>query len=345
MLKDPLWYAAKWGGFEDSNNNDLPDLQAEWDENGDGVPDNYFLVTNALKLSEQLERGVRGDRQAHWLGVVGVGEHRLDLERYPRLPGEVQQRRLDRPVAVVPGAIQPTASLLPSEWDAAQKLNGQTADSRVIITTQCGHRQCGAVPLGVRSAPPARRSCNRRASDGRVRIASTFVRGDNANEQTAGRRVPQPRPPSSATSCPRHRCSSASRHSLSGHPGIAAYSAFVTVNANRPKIVYAGANDGMLHAFDAGTRRRLGEERLGFIPGAVFSNLIELTKPTYTHQASSWTARRRSAMPSTQAPGTRCWSVVSTRAARASMRSMSPIRAGSSEASAVQCPALGIHGS
>src|SRR5262249_52683695 len=30
-LKDPLWYAAKFGAFTDSNNNNLPDLQSEWD--------------------------------------------------------------------------------------------------------------------------------------------------------------------------------------------------------------------------------------------------------------------------------------------------------------------------
>ena len=55
MLNDPLWYAAKWGGFVDSNGNDLPDVQSEWDADSDGNPDNYFLVTNALTLQEQLE--------------------------------------------------------------------------------------------------------------------------------------------------------------------------------------------------------------------------------------------------------------------------------------------------
>ncbi len=41
MLKDPLWYAAKWGGFKEQdpdNANDLPDIDAEWDANGDGDP-------------------------------------------------------------------------------------------------------------------------------------------------------------------------------------------------------------------------------------------------------------------------------------------------------------------
>ncbi|HSC76077.1 MAG TPA: hypothetical protein VLB90_07575, partial [Pseudomonadales bacterium] len=58
-LKTPLWYIAKHGGFIDNdpdnsgNLNKLDDV-AEWDADGDGNPDNYFLVVNPLKLEEQL---------------------------------------------------------------------------------------------------------------------------------------------------------------------------------------------------------------------------------------------------------------------------------------------------
>ncbi|SLM32182.1 PilY1 [Desulfamplus magnetovallimortis] len=56
FLKNPLWYAAKWGGFQDYNDNDLPDQQDEWDDDGDGKPDTYFYVQNALKLEQQLNQ-------------------------------------------------------------------------------------------------------------------------------------------------------------------------------------------------------------------------------------------------------------------------------------------------
>ena len=64
LPKDPLHYVAKWGGFTDINNNDEPDLQAEWDSqnnsdgsNGaDGLPDNYFLATNPGTLENRLSR-------------------------------------------------------------------------------------------------------------------------------------------------------------------------------------------------------------------------------------------------------------------------------------------------
>ncbi|MDA8241769.1 MAG: hypothetical protein M0Z67_15560 [Nitrospiraceae bacterium] len=57
-LKDPLWYAAKWGGFEDADNDaspPTPNLQSEWDKDNNGTPDTYFLAVNPLKIEEQLE--------------------------------------------------------------------------------------------------------------------------------------------------------------------------------------------------------------------------------------------------------------------------------------------------
>jgi type IV pilus assembly protein PilY1 len=61
-LEQPLFYAAKWGGFIDSNGNNKPDLQSEWDvsNNGtglgvpDGIPDKYFAATNPSVLETSL---------------------------------------------------------------------------------------------------------------------------------------------------------------------------------------------------------------------------------------------------------------------------------------------------
>ena len=58
FLKNPLWYAAKWGGFADGNSNKIPDATSEWAK-GDGVnPDNYYLVVNPLKLEQQLDKAL-----------------------------------------------------------------------------------------------------------------------------------------------------------------------------------------------------------------------------------------------------------------------------------------------
>ena len=64
-------------------------------------------------------------------------------------------------------------------------------------------------------------------------------------------------------------------------PGQASYHTYVHANSSsRTPVVYTGANDGMLHGFNAET----GKELFAYVPGAVFSKLSWLTSPDYTHR-------------------------------------------------------------
>lgn len=61
------------------------------------------------------------------------------------------------------------------------------------------------------------------------------------------------------------------------------YEEFVAEHKGRAPMVYVGANDGMLHGFNANT----GDEMFAFVPSAVFKNLHKLTGTGYgeaTHQ-------------------------------------------------------------
>jgi type IV pilus assembly protein PilY1 len=58
------------------------------------------------------------------------------------------------------------------------------------------------------------------------------------------------------------------------------YQDFQRYNNDRTKAVYVGANDGMLHAFDAED----GSELFAYIPDALFSSLPALTSPAYPHR-------------------------------------------------------------
>lgn len=64
------------------------------------------------------------------------------------------------------------------------------------------------------------------------------------------------------------------------------YGTYRAAQQNRQKVVYAGANDGMLHGFDANT----GEEVLAYIPGFLFSDqagegLHNLTQASYEYRS------------------------------------------------------------
>jgi type IV pilus assembly protein PilY1 len=90
----------------------------------------------------------------------------------------------------------------------------------------------------------------------------------------------------------------------------ASYNAFRTTYATRTPILYVGANDGMLHGFDASytwsdtnlsvdsdgdgiltndhdvpvNTANSGKEVLAYVPSKVYPNLAKLTSTTYTHQ-------------------------------------------------------------
>lgn len=58
------------------------------------------------------------------------------------------------------------------------------------------------------------------------------------------------------------------------------YYSFQATYGNRQPVLYAGANDGMLHAFSATT----GQELFAYIPNGVFANLEKLTSQFYNQQ-------------------------------------------------------------
>ena len=58
------------------------------------------------------------------------------------------------------------------------------------------------------------------------------------------------------------------------------YETFKTANASRTPVIYVGANDGMLHAFEAAS----GDELFAYVPNAIIDQLPKLTTSGYVHQ-------------------------------------------------------------
>ena len=306
-LKDPLWYAAKWGGFKDSNKNDIPDVQSEWDENKDGTPDNYFLVTNALTLGDRLGAAFQeiGRRQGSASSAsVNTGSISSETRVYQAKfsSGDWTGQLLSFPVMVDDKStttVDETGTLAPAEWSAWEQMNSQTPANRVIITNVAGTGKLfDWLKLDTASQDALEKGDPSTAKRGQLRL--NYLRGDDAKEQrmTGGvfrDRVSQdPSPSAPAGKMLPNKLGDivSSSPIFVGAPPFAypdsleskKYSKFVSDNAGRPKMVYVGANDGMLHGFDAGsTSPTKGQEKVAFIPQAVFGNLIDLTKPNYPY--------------------------------------------------------------
>ncbi|TQV71198.1 hypothetical protein FKG94_20145 [Exilibacterium tricleocarpae] len=114
-----------------------------------------------------------------------------------------------------------------------------------------------------------------------------FLRGDLTNDGTLFRDRDTHRLGDIVNSSPVFVGAPRARYpdAIEGTEPEKAYSKYVKDNASRPQVVYVGANDGMLHAFDAET----GDELMGYIPGALFSDrnaagLHYLAQQDYTHR-------------------------------------------------------------
>ncbi len=293
FLKDPLWYAAKWGGFRDTNGNGIPDglesdaanERREWDSDGDGVPDNYFLVTNALTLGDQLRTAFRRILQAAGSASsasVNSGSISSDTRVYQ---ATFDSDGWHGELIAYPVDTQTGALLVDDEdqWKASGLIPAH--NSRKIITTNSDGTP---VPFQWASLDDSRKALlqpdfaagTEEATLGALRL--DYLRGDQSNEMSQNeesglfrRRVS--RLGDIVASSPLYvgRPPFFYRDDFENQP----YSAFRTARAERTPVVYVGANDGMLHAFNAST----GAELMSFIPSAVFPNLRSLSEATYSH--------------------------------------------------------------
>ena len=291
LLNDPLWYAAKWGGFVDSNDNDLPDVQNEWDADNDGQPDNYFLVTNALTLKDQLESAfdLVLSRTAS-ASAVATNTTRLDTNT---LIYQAQFRSDDWTGKLLAYSLQTNGTLGALQWDAANLIPAPAA--RDIFTNN------GTVPGAATGVPFLWASLNathqaalNQLPDGTVDTLGDervlWLRGDPAQEQDGGgvfrnRSVVLG---DIINSDPQFVGALNFGYDAlpSGTPGQAGYTTFrrtkinTSTGAPLQPMMYVGANDGMLHAFDATT----GVEHFAYVPSTLVSELNELSDPAYRHR-------------------------------------------------------------
>jgi type IV pilus assembly protein PilY1 len=272
IIKDPLWYAAKWGGFKDLNNNSIPD-SVEWDADNNGTPDNYFLVTNALTLKQQLSNAfdeIIARTGSASSAAVNSGSITDNTRLYQALFSTG-----DWSGSFVAFPVNGDGSLGTALWDASNLM--PTADNRRIFTTDDSQHTVTFRWDQIGSA----RQALLQPSDTSGQKRLDYLRGDRTKEVRNAGGVFRNRNPSTVLgdivdSAPVFVGQPPFRYSDSLE--AAAYSTFK--RTTRAPMLYVGANDGMVHAFSADD----GRESWAFIPDPVFKNLIELTKPTYQHR-------------------------------------------------------------
>jgi len=315
LPKDPLWYAAKWGGFNDINNNNLPDAGSEWDNvindsgltGADGLPDNFFFVTSPLSLEKALNNAflqILLDSSSSAVAANSTsftGNNRVYQGRFGTATwsGQLLSYQLDSN-GTIPQPPQP-------EWDTGLKINNQvgtSTDTRLILTrnTATGAGvdfQYANLSSGSPSQQEALDKDYLLTLDkcGPERVA--YLRGQTGNEGT-GNITCATAPNNSIqkfrsrdvsklgdviNSSPIYVGAPLAGYSDAAHPG---YVAFRNNFKSRTPVVYLGANDGMLHGIDVSvityTQKPTptgGTEILGYVPTPLYGNLSRLTSSTY----------------------------------------------------------------
>ncbi|RUR11801.1 fimbrial assembly protein [Legionella septentrionalis] len=305
FLNSPLWYGAKWGGFNDLNNSKTPDQSKEFSTNGSGDPDNYFLVTSAGNLQTQLAKALELiiDRTGSFSSAaLSSGFLAAETRVYQAI-----FRTLDWSGQLLAFAIdENTGDILftgsgpnGSIWDAAEKLDTQNYNTgrRIITYKPSANRgipfrwpnnpaspTSNELDTSQTTALNANPSTGLNDSQGSNRL--NYIRGNRAQETQRGGifrertsllgDIINSNP--IAVGIPEQQYPVV--WSGNAAENNSSYNTFRQNNLNRQAILYVGANDGTLHAFDATT----GSEVFAYVPSKVFSKLSSLTSPDYTHQ-------------------------------------------------------------
>lgn len=303
LLKDPLWYAAKYGGFKEpaTGGNNRPDVASEWDTDNNGTPDNYFLVTNASTLSEQLRRAfdaIAGEARATGgIAVAGVRVNSNSLSFEPRFNAGDWTGDLRAYNLTADGRLGSVA------WNASEKLPAPNARN-IYVTKVPGDnttRTVGEFTLaGLGGQAAAVTAIGAGAIDLGAAYRSPLVIDDAIN-YLRGTRTYEETNNQSPTGGFRKRETLlgdiiGSRpevanpnddfgYSVLPSPYGAAYTTFLGTKASRTPVVYVNANDGMLHGFNAtrGTADS-GKEVLAFMPSTARAQMASLLSPSYVHR-------------------------------------------------------------
>jgi type IV pilus assembly protein PilY1 len=299
-LRDPMWYAAKWGGFNDLDRNGKPSGIAEWaprnrqrpeyrglsDADAAKVvsPDNFFFAANPGELPSAL-------RQA--LSIV-YGSASLS--------GMSVTSRLLVPQGGTPETRAYTATFT-GDWTGdvlsyGFNASGQPADKGLSARSQLDSVAFGSRVIFTRNGTLGvkfdwasidddfRTSLRRDPRNSQIddvdvgRARLDWLRGDKSGEVQNGglmrNRTSRLADIVNSTPLPVGPPRMLQRI---GAP-LPGYAAFRSDHKNRMPMVYVGSNGGMLHGFEADTMR----ERFAFVPRALRGKLSALTDPGYAHQ-------------------------------------------------------------
>jgi len=291
-LNEPLWYAAKYGGFKYTKDdqtaakgtNFYPTRLNQWDrkkENGapclgtvadpcDGVPDSYFFARRPDLLSQSL-REILEDIVTSSNTAPAIASSQLqegDLKVVATFDAGDGSGALRAYALQADGTF---AGVGNETWSAHTLLTQTAASARQVITNQA--------VLGVNTGVAFTWATLNAAKQTVLKGSSTDVYGQKMLDWLRGDKT-------YADEFRTRAAASILGPVVNSNPTIqkrpngryvgnvfSGYADFVKTWSSRRLLLWVGAGDGMLHAFDGSKTSLGGTPVLSFIPDPVFANL------------------------------------------------------------------------
>lgn len=282
VLEQPLFYASKWGGYDKTET--FPSDSMSWDKDSDGVPDNYYFATNPIELEKNLNAVfLELSEQVSSSSSVAANSTQLTSGSV------VYQARFnsgDWSGDLLAYPVNGDGSLGEMLWNSGE-LIPKEADRKIFTSSDISN---GAEFLWDDLTALQKDSLNQDFSGttdslGATRLA--YLRGDQTHENQSSEffRERVSLLGDIVNSSPLYVAHPNYLYNRSALPEGVSYDSFRsgTTYQSRPAVVYAGANDGMLHAFSATT----GVELFAYVPDTLIPTLTRLSEPDYGSQDNS----------------------------------------------------------
>ena len=319
--RNQLWLAAKYGGFQDVNKNGVFDVGDKWIDAAQGnvqgqpVPKNYFAANQPEKLVEGLRSAFR-DIRAQTGAAAGAGVAASNLSQTTGERGIYQVTfntgdwtgKVTGSTIPAGGINETTGTIALDEiFDASALLATQAAGSgwdtgRVMVTAVPGGAQLGQ-PFRLSSLNAAQKAALGPTALEQQDVLN-YLRGQKTKEETdatgniiiGGKyRVRKSLLADVVDSEAVFVGKPKAEYIDEFNPG---YTAFKAAQTNRTPVIYVGANDGQLHAFNAIVDptdpdfANAGKEIMSFVPSLTYAGpnntpitdgLRSLSNPSFVH--------------------------------------------------------------
>lgn len=294
LANNQYYLATKFGGLNIPEGTSFnPDTapygsvqDSWWTTNGETTPDgrkrpdNYFTVDNPQAMISALERtfarisargGGSGSSLAANSARIDTSTRTFQAQFTSAWSGELRSYvvNADGSLSATPEwTASTTSSLAPANW-ASRAIYTHDPANNTLVTFSWANltsaQQSAMISSDVVDYIRGNQAKEETQAGGTFRTRVNGLLGDLVNSTPVYVAAPNP----------------SLYNSSMTFSGASTYQAFATAQASRTGLLWVGANDGMLHAFNAST----GQEVFAFVPKTSIANgLATFASPNYAHK-------------------------------------------------------------